>query len=594
MDIIKTGIDLTKTIKNVARLREIVSVLAKNGFYEFVIKTGIHQKIPDFVLPNSTLKDIESEIAELELDHSSQGKDWKKYSWGKIVGNRLKKAFEELGPTFIKLGQLLSTRDDMFNSAFIEEMKKLLDQVKGIPFPEAKKAIEESIGKKLEDVFKNVDSTAIGTASIGIVYKGELLSGEQVVIKIRRPNIEKVIKTDISILLFLADKLESVSEEIKHLGITRIIDDFAHTLQNELDFNLECMNCEKLKQNIARVDTESIFHLPKMYKEYGRENLIVMEYLDGIYFSRIQEIKPYIHIIEPKLIKGIKIFVNSLLEDGFFHADLHGGNFLFLKNQQIGIIDFGLVGSIQRRGRVNLISILYALVTYDYENLAYEFLEVAEYDTIPDIDVLTLDIKRCVEPFIGLTVRQMNFSKILGTVIKTLSKHGIYLPRDWFVVFRAMMVIDGVGRSLGINYEIFALLDESVKEKVKKIFSKEELMKDGMWGLKDLSSSLRMLPRHLKWFVKEFAKRNYAVEIKLKGLEKDFSKLSNAIIFASYVFLSGIFIFAGVYVLDMGSSGNSIIDSGSIHINTWTIILWLFGGLIFFRGKNFIKKNKKE
>lgn len=586
MDIIKTGIDLTKTIKNVARLKEIISVLARNGFYEFIIKTGIHEKIPGFALPNSTLKDIESEIAELELDQSSSGKDWRKNSWGKIVGNRLRKAFEELGPTFVKLGQLLSTREDMLNNAFIEEMRKLLDQVKGIPFQEAKAVIEEAIGKKVEEVFKNIDQNPIGNASIGIVYKAELLNGDKVVIKIRRPGIEKIIKTDISILLFLVDKLEHASEEIKHLGISRVIDDFAHTLQNELDFNLESLNCEKLSANITRLDKESIFHLPKMYKEYGKENLIVMEFLDGIYFSRAQEIKPYLGIIEPKLLKGVKIFISSLLEDGFFHADLHGGNFLFLKNQQIGIIDFGLVGSIHKKGRVNLISILYALVSYDYENLAYEFLEVAEYEKIPDIDVLTLDIKRCVEPFVGLTVRQMNFTKILGTVIKTFSKHGIYLPRDWFVVFRALMVLDGVGRSLNIDYEIFALLDESVKEKIKKILSRDELIKDGVWGLKDLSSSFRMIPRHFKWFVKEFAKRNYAIEIKLKGHEKELSKLSNAIIFASYAFLTGIFIFAGVYVLGQDSV------NGATRLTTWTAILWIIAMLIFFRGKSYIKKNK--
>ncbi|MBF0297728.1 MAG: AarF/ABC1/UbiB kinase family protein [Oligoflexia bacterium] len=584
MDIIKTGIDLTKTIKNVSRLKEIVSVLARNGFYEFIIKTGIHEKIPGFVLPSSTLKDIESEIAELDLENSGTGRDWKKNSWGKIVGNRLKKAFEELGPTFIKLGQILSSREDMFNSAFIEEMKKLLDQVKGIPFQEAKTEIEKSIGKKIEEVFKNIDQVPIGNASIGIVYKAELLNGEKVVIKIRRPNIEKIIKIDISILLFLAEKLESASGEIKHLGLSRIIDDFANTIHNELDFNLECLNCEKLTANITRLDPESIFHLPKMYKEYVKENLIVMEYLDGIFFSRTQEIKPYIKIIEPKLLKGVKIFVSCLLDDGFFHADLHGGNFLFLKNQQIGIIDFGLVGSMQKRGRINLISILYALVTYDYENLAYEFLEVAEYGKIPDIDVLSIDIKRCVEPFVGLTVRQMNFTKIIGSVIKTLAKHEIYLPKDWFIVFRALMVLDGVGRSLNIDYEIFALLDENVREKIKKVLSFDELSKDGIWGLKDLSSSLRMIPRQLKWFVKEFAKRNYAIDIRLKGHEKDLAKLSNAIIFAAYAFLVGIFIFAGIYVLEKE------VTNGRVHITTLTIILWLAALAIFLRGRSYIKK----
>ncbi|MBF0367615.1 MAG: hypothetical protein HQK50_18720, partial [Oligoflexia bacterium] len=461
MDIIKTGIGITKTIKNVGRLREIITIFAKNGFQELILKTGIHTKIPGLVLPEkSNSLGISSGD---DIDHSN---------WPQVLGSRLRISFEELGPTFIKLGQLLSSREDMFPPLFIEEMKKLLHQVKGIPFEEGKKVIEDSLGCPLGQIFKSVDPVAIGTASIGIVYKAELLNGDKVVVKIRRPNIEKIAKTDSAILQLLAEKIENASADVKQLGLSKLIREFSFNLQNELDFNMECLNAERLRANLSLLDTDKIFYLPKMYKEYCKENILVMEYLDGILFTS-NEVKQFAPIIETNLAKSLGIFIDCLLQDGFFHADLHQGNFLLLKNHQIGIIDFGLVGSLGKKGRTTLISILYSLVSFNFENITYEFLEVAEYETIPDIDVLTQDIKRCVDPFLGLTIKQMDFPKIFTAIIRTLSKHKIYLPNEWFIVFRALAALDGVGRSLNLDYDIFSIINSNIQGKVQKIFSQE-------------------------------------------------------------------------------------------------------------------------
>lgn len=579
MDIIKTGIGITKTIKNVGRLKEIVTVFAKNGFQELILKSGVHTKIPDFVLPEGS-----------RYEHrDANGDDGDQNNWPRIIGSRLKNAFEELGPTFIKLGQLLSSRDDLFDRPFTEEMKKLLNNVKGIPFEEGRKVIEEALGKPINQIFKHIDPTAIGTASIGIVYKGELLNGDCVVIKIRRPHIEKIVKTDSAILQFLVEKIENASAEVKQLGLSKLIREFSYNLQNELDFNMECLNAERMRSNLDILDTDKIFHLPRMHKEYCKENILVMEYLDGILFTS-KEVKKFAPIIQPKLAKSLEIFIDCLLQDGFFHADLHQGNFLFLKNHQIGVIDFGLVGSLGKKGRATLISILYGVISFNFENVTYEFLEVAEYETIPDIDLLTQDIKRCVDPFLGLTIKQMDFPKIFTAIIKTLSRHKLYLPNEWFVVFRALAALDGVGRSLDLDYDIFAIIGNNIQGKVKKIFSQEEMIEDAIWGLKDIFTLTRILPRHFKWFLREFSKKNYALEIRVRGPEKELNRLANSVIFVGHAFISATLLYGGISLINASSVSLDRAVSESNHIPTMAIIFWCLSLLVFFRGLSLTKK----
>ena len=204
MDIIRRGFELTKTMKNAARFKEIIRVLTQNGLDEFIIRSGLHKIVPDFAL--------------LKKRNPKQREKITDASWASIIGRRLKKSFEELGPSFIKIGQLLSTREDIFPPEFIEQMKWLRDRAKGIPFEEALKAIDKSLGQSHQNIFESIDPEPIGTASLGLVYRGCLKSGEHVVIKIKRPGIEKIISMDLAIINFIVERLEKSAQEIKYFG----------------------------------------------------------------------------------------------------------------------------------------------------------------------------------------------------------------------------------------------------------------------------------------------------------------------------------------------------------------------------------------
>lgn len=569
MDLIKTGIGLTKTIRNVARFREIITVFWKNGFDEFILKTNLHSKVPGFVLPKKRFENLEEKDGD---------------SFWASLGFRLRLSFEELGAGFIKVGQLLATREDILHPELISELKKLQNKVKPIDFSIAKKEIEDSLGKKIEDVFDSIDETPIGVASIGVVYKGILKTGEEVVLKVRRPGIEETLDNDFEIISFLVAQAEKVSDEVQYLGISKAIDDFFNSIQLELNFLIEARNCQILRDNLESIDEDKLFVIPKIHEEFNSSALLVMEKLDGKPFNSIPNILQEHPEVEEKLNNAVKMFVRTILSDGFFHADLHGGNFFLMSNGKIGLIDFGLMGNLSRKNRTNLVAILYALFTSNYENLVYEFLDVADYDVIPDHEVLQRDIRDALAPFLGLSVQDMDVTSLVHSIVTTLSKHQIYLPRDWFIIFRALMTLDGVGKSIGLDLNIFDLLDGELEEVMKELVSKEAILEDAVWIGRDTVNSLRIIPRHLKWLLKEFAKRKYTFDIKIQGIQRDIRLISKSIYFLGMMMLTTVLIFSGVFLLK---------DSGYTTIETIPVVVWIFWGLAtlsMFRASAFIRK----
>jgi ubiquinone biosynthesis protein len=570
MDILKTGIGLTKTIKNVSRFREILNVFWRNGFDEFIIKSNLHSKIPGIVLPKKRIQEA--------LSQYDEEKDF----W-QSVGYRLRRSFEELGPSFIKVGQLLSTREDILEPALIKELKLLQNKVQGIPFEDARDIIENNLYGKVEDVFSSIEEEAIGTASIGLAYKGVLTTGEEVVIKVRRPNIKKTLTIDFEIIAFIVAQIEKVSSNFKYLGASRAIEDFFKSTQLELNFLIEAQNGIKLKKNLQEIDKEEIFSLPKIYSEFSTEEILVMEFLDGTPFTEISSIENAPDL-EEKMMKSVRMFTHTMLADGFFHADLHGGNFFLLKNGKIGLIDFGLMGSLSKKNRTNLVAILLALVTNNYENLVFELLDVADYDDIPNHEELVRDLQDSLAPFVGLSVQQMDATMLVHSIVTTLSKHQMYLPREWFVIFRSLMTLDGVGKSIEIDLNIFEVIDEEIHGIMKELMSKESIMEDAMWIGRDALNSVRIIPRHIKWMLKEFAKKKYRLDVQITGLQKDIGNISKSMYFIGLMFMSSTLIFSGVFLVK---------DIQITTLEQVPVISWIFWGLAFvtsMRASVFIKK----
>jgi len=562
MDLIRTGIGLSKTIKNAARLREILTVFSRNGFRSYIVSSGMGEEYASEGVTQ------EPDVTEEAL-HSEEG-------WA-LVGLRLRKSFEELGPSFVKLGQLLATREDILDPALIRELKKLQNQVKPISFAEAREAIETHLGAPLHTVFREIRERPIGTASIGVVYRGTLLSGEEVVIKVRRPGIEKTLQTDFEIVRFIVAQIEKVSEALRYLGLSRVLEDFFRATQSELNFLTEAQNCERLRTNLAKIDTAGDFVLPQVYRQYCGASVLVMEFLDGKPFNRYRSLDELGPTLIARLEKSVDLFAHTLLADGFFHADLHGGNFFILKDGRIGLIDFGLMGTLSKKNRANLIAVLYALVTHNYDNLVYEFLEVADYDRVPDHEELIRDIRDSLGPFVGLSVQETNVTDLVRAIISTLAKHRLYLPREWFIIFRALMTLDGVGKSVGLDLNIFKILEKDIPKLLGEVLTKENAQEEAMWIGKDLLTSLRIVPKHLKWFLREHAKRGYAFELRVQDAAAHVKTVARSVYFLGYILLSSIFILVGALPF-IGRSPESF---GQVPTMSW--VFWAIAALVLVR-----------
>ncbi len=568
MDIFKTGMGLSKTIKNVSRFREILAVFARNGFDEIIRKYGMDSYIPNFVIPRSRFEN---------LDVESDAEFWKSF------GYRLRKSCEELGPSFVKFGQLLATREDILPAPIVEELKQLQNNAKGITFAEAVSVIEDNLQSNYKNTFAEINENPIGTASIGVVYKAKLNTGEDVVIKVRRPNIRQKIETDFQIISFLVSKIEKASDDLKYLGLSRVVDDFFSSIESELNYHIEASNAKKMKGILDEMDTDKVFHVPHIYSDFSSENMIVMEFFRGIPFN---EIKTLDQDLEKKMILGVGQFIRTLLSHGFFHADLHGGNFLHLESNEIGIIDFGLIGNLSKSSRLNLIAILYALVNNNFENLVCEFLDVAEFEKIPNYDILTNDLKKNLSPYLGLSVQETDMNLLVQSMVSTLSKHEVYLPREWYVIFRALITLDGVGKSLDIDFNVYDLINRELPRISQDLFSKEALTEEGIWMARDVLGSLKYVPRHLKWFLKDLSNKGYSFDINLLGLKNEISKINQSIQFLGLIFIVCTMLYIGASFID-SSQVTSFSDIPVISLIFWSLSFLIFiRSMILVRGKS--------
>ena len=577
MDIIRSGIGTIKTIRNAKRLKEIIFIFAKYGFSRFIYR-GISTKlIPKFALPQSDL-DLKEKLKEENRD-----------TWMELFSSNLRQAFEELGPVFIKLGQLLSTREDMFDPIFINEMKVLKDKAKNVEFSEMKKELENSLGGTIEEFFDSFNSNPIGIASVGIAYKCNLKQGKEVVVKVRRPNIKNIVERDCSILIFLAEQLEKISNEVKYLGISKLTREFYSELKKELNFHLEAKNAENFKKNVEEHDTENLIYIPKVYKEFSRENILVIEYLNGIPFSDRKRIQACQDELIPRVEKCLSIFMTTFLQDGFFHADLHEGNFFYLEDKRIGVIDFGLMGRIGKKSRHNLIAIIYALISSNYENLVYEFLDIAEFEKMPDIDALTTEVRSALSPYIGLGSNQVDLSDMFYIIITILTKHQIRFPRNWFIIFRTFTVLDGIKKTIGHDFNLYELFHKDIATLIQRSMNKETIIEELAWSSRDILSSLRIMPRHLKWYIREWAKKDYVFRVENSGYEKELSLLSNALIFLGLAIISSLLVLCGV-LAEEGKKLHLIGWSFELSSIFWMLALFLFCFSLFFIKKSSLKK----
>jgi ubiquinone biosynthesis protein len=517
---IRTGRQIGQAVKNVQRLRQILSVFAKHGFADVVERMNLSKFLPARFTPQI------HEDGEL------------------TPPQRLRMAFEELGPTFIKFGQLLSTRSDLLPDAFIEEFVKLQDNVQPLPYDVVKSAVEKELGKKLEEAYSSFNPSPLAAASIGQVHEAELHGGQKVVVKVQRPEIGKIIDTDVSLLAFLAGLLERYVPETRIVGPRIVVNEFFRTLSQELDFKVEANNMSKIAENMLEFPDIVI---PRVYKDLSTHRVLTLEKLEGI---RVNDIKALdaAGIDRKRVVEiGAKAFFKSVMIDGVFHGDLHGGNLFILPGNRLGIIDFGIVGRLSQKSRDQLASMVMALLTEDYENLCYEYAELGGANASIDFDGFQRDVRNTLAPYMGLSLSELNLGRVLIEATKIATQYEVKVPGDWMIVFKAIVTIEGMGRTLDPSFDLLAMGEGLVKDLVKKQYSMQRFSKDALFIAKDMLALLQVLPRQVRWMLRKFNSNDFAFEIKSPDLQDLRIQLDRNARRMSYsVVAAGLFIAASI------------------------------------------------
>jgi ubiquinone biosynthesis protein len=507
---------LRRTFRNANRVGQIVNVFLKYGFGKLVDQLHLNRFVP----------------FRKRLKTFGQWPPLKSPS----VPERLRMAFAELGPSFIKLAQLLSTRPDLITKPFADEFKKLQDRVPPFPTGEAKKIIEKETGRPVEQVFSILDTEPVAAASIAQVYHGTLLDGSEVVVKVQRPGIRDQIETDINILTALANLMERYIPESVFYNPAGVVDEFARTVRKELDFTEEARNCVRFRRNFENVHDVVI---PKIYSEFTTDTVLVMERIDGVRIDDIAEITR-LGLDRARLAKiGVDAYFKQVLEDGFFHADPHAGNIFALKDGRIGFMDFGIVGRVTPELMESMANTFLALIHKDFDRLIEQYIELGLVPEHIDLDVFRrefkLDLADFLEPLYGLTLKELNFAEYMDTVTRLAIKHKMKIPSDLLLVNKAMLILESLGSELDPDFDFISAAEPYATKLIKERVRPARIYDKARRNLMEVSDFIALFPKQMKQIIRKVLKDDIHIKMTHVGLDKfirDMDRSSNRISFS--------------------------------------------------------------
>ena len=420
---------------------------------------------------------------------------------------RMRMCFEELGPSFIKLGQLLSTRPDLIPMEYADEFKKLQDQVSPLPFGEIKKVLQAQFGDWTQ-VFEEFDEIPQAGASIAQVHGARLKDGTEVVVKVQRPGLREIIDDDVSILYMIADLLQKNFEKLEIFNPTGVVDEFFKSLELETNFIVEANNLRRFAENFS---SNRNIVIPKVFLEYTGRNILVMERLRGQPLHALGEMA--LELKEKLIRRGIRAFFQMVFQHGLFHGDLHGGNLFVLEDQRIGLIDFGVVGRIGTKTSNSIASMFIALATEDYERLAYEYIDLAPYSERTNGDQFARDLRALIAPYFGLSLKNVNFGQLLMSSTSLAARHHLQLPSELMLFFKAIVTVEGLGRQVIADFDLLSYGLEFANELVGARFEKTRLFRELAQLGRESSGVLYGAPRQLKQIFRRLNHPHFALKI---------------------------------------------------------------------------------
>lgn len=512
---------VNRTYRHLNRYQRILRVLFKYGFNDLVDRLHIDQYL------ETGLKMINRKPRE-ELDRHSRPV-------------RLRMALEELGPTFIKLGQLLSTRPDFIPPEYLDELAKLQDSVPPFTYDEVQQIFQEEFGRDPADMYEYFDSRPLAAASIGQVHHARLShsqirAGEQkprdVVVKVQRPDIEKLIAVDLEILAHIARLMEEHLEEVQGHRPSAIVHEFARSLSREIDFTIELSNIQRFTRQF---ETNTEIHVPEVYPSLSTERILVLERIEGIKASDVDTLKSQGYDLPLVAERGANLVMEQIFVHGFFHSDPHPGNIFILPENVTCFIDFGQMGRLSLKDREDFADLVLNLVSGNETKVAADVLKVTIQQGELDQDELALDVGEFMDRYLYLSLGELKAGRILHDLLDLVSRHKLSLKPNLYLMLKALTTVEGVGLMLDPDLELIDLARPFMR-KIKFGRVKPRRLADevGETGTKYLTL-FRDLPGEAHSILKQLRRGKMKFKFEHRGLlpmERSLDRISNRVSFA--------------------------------------------------------------
>lgn len=482
------------------RYNEIVNILAKHGFSYLINALKIKYNL---ISPFPNIK-VEEKLTEPV---------------------RLRMAFEELGPTFIKFAQIMSTRVDLFPQDYIAELSKLQDNVPAVPFDMIEPVILKNLKiSALSDVFATFNTECIASASIGQVYRATTKGGQSIVVKVKKPGIQEMIEEDIKILMELFRLLENNIEGAKFYQPVDLLNEFAYTIREELDYVMEGQQADRVRKNFEKVDG---IYVPKIYWEWSNRDILVMEEIKGIKVNDLAGIEKNGYDRSAVARKATRLILKSILVDGFFHADPHPGNIFIMEGESIGIIDFGMMGRLSHGDRSSFVSLMQAYVNRNAEDLVEQLLQLAPVEDVRYLDqqVFTRDLERVLSRYYDLSLQEVSFTNVINDSFDIIHKYRLKLPTRYFLLFKSLIILDGIGRELDSKFNILDEVKPFVKEQLSFYNLFPEIRNEFLKNILNLNQFAKDFPKAIKEILRQIREGDFRVDIRHEGLKEAITEL---------------------------------------------------------------------
>jgi ubiquinone biosynthesis protein len=548
---------IERTYKHFKRFEEVVGVIFKYGLQDLI--KGFELPAPVNMAVDKILKSPAKEYRDLSLAH------------------RVRLALEELGPSYIKLGQILSLRVEYLPPEIIDELTKLQDNVPPFAFSEVKEIIESDLKGELDMLFPKMEEQPIGSASLGQVHKAFLPDGTKVVVKVQRPHIRDQIEVDLEIMMYLAQLVENNIVEMKYRQPTKMLEEFADSLEQELDYKMEEAHILRFK-DIFRYDRS--VHIMDCFPDLSTSRVLAMEYIDGIKAREVERLRTEGYDCARIADRGVDAVLKQIFEEGFFHADPHPGNIFVLEDNVISFVDFGMVGRLKRRHRELMAEFLLTVSQRDEARAVKLLLKMTDHPEELDLGKLERQIGTLVDRYVSKSLKDISFSRLFLQLSNILSEHHMIMPTDFSMMIKAIITLEGLGKSLDPQLNLTRKVSTYFHRLQLERLHPGQLAQDASGALMDLYQVLRDIPEQLNEALSKMAKGDTRLKVEHRAdesFERFWNQVTNRLSFS--LILASLLVSSSIMVqADIPPKWNDIPVIGLIGfvIAGFMSLRWLF------------------